>query len=58
MSAAGGYVPFLHIFINVHHTERMSEFEVINIVNMTETYRVGINAGSCTVDRMDATVTA
>lgn len=55
MSAAGGYVPFLWIFINVHHTEGMSEYEVINV---TETYRVGINARPCAVQRMDTTVTA
>lgn len=57
-SAAGHYVTFLHIFINVYHTERMSEFEVRNVIHMNETYRVGINAGPCAVERMDTTITA
>lgn len=35
--------------------ERTSEFEVKNV---NETYRVGINAGPCAVERMDTTVTA
>jgi hypothetical protein len=53
--AAGGYITFLHIFIIVCYTERMSEFEVIN---ENEAYRMGINAGPCAAERTDATVTA
>ena len=54
MSAAGGYITFLRIFIIVHYTERMSEFEVINV---NEAHRMGINAGPCVVERMYTTVT-
>lgn len=58
MSAAGGYITFPRIFITMHYTERVSEFEVTNVINLNETYRVGINAGPCAVERMDTTVTA
>jgi hypothetical protein len=37
LSAAGGYITFLGIFIIVYYTERMSELEVINV---NEAYRV------------------
>ena len=55
LSAAGGYITFLGIFIIVRYTERMSELVVINV---NEAHRMGINAGPCAVERMDTTVTA
>lgn len=55
MSAAGGYITFLGIFIIAHYTERMSKLEALNV---NEAYRVGINAGPCAVQRMDTIVTA